>query len=198
MRNRGFTLIEILVVITIIAAILAIATPMLFKGRDQADLVLCKNNLKEIGGLFLLYQQRFDEKMPKTDSGIQFLCELVKEGFIHPIEKEVKVLQCPGDKGLKQQGFKAEDYKDVKAINSTMVSYSGRNTKDYPLKFSKRAEEPIACDDDEDEPNHPNKVNVLYLDFQVGDVDINEFGGAEAFRVGHDSPFEKFKVLNNN
>jgi len=198
MRNRGFTLIEILVVITIIAAILAIATPMLFKGKDQANLVFCQKNLSEMGQGFMLYQQRFEEKMPKTDSGIQFLAELVKEGFINPIDKEIKILQCPGDMQLKQQGFKPEDYKDYKAINSAMVSYSGRNTKDYPLKFSKRGEEPIACDDDEDEPNHPNKVNVLYLDFSVGQVDVNEFGGAEAFRVGHDSPFEKFKVLNNN
>ena len=49
MKNRdGFTLIELLVVISIIAVLMAIMMPVLGKAREQAKLVVCKSNLKQL------------------------------------------------------------------------------------------------------------------------------------------------------
>ena len=49
-RNKSaFTLIELLVVIAIIALLLAVLTPALSKAKDKAKLVVCKNNLHQMG-----------------------------------------------------------------------------------------------------------------------------------------------------
>ncbi|HUS47531.1 MAG TPA: prepilin-type N-terminal cleavage/methylation domain-containing protein, partial [Phycisphaerae bacterium] len=52
MRNRAFTLMEIIVVIAIIALLLTIVVPSAGHARARARDVLCRNNLKEIRTAF--------------------------------------------------------------------------------------------------------------------------------------------------
>jgi len=49
-RRRGFTLVEILIVILIIGMLLAIAVPQFFKSREGAYARSCQSNLKQIQG----------------------------------------------------------------------------------------------------------------------------------------------------
>ena len=56
----GFTLVELLVVISIIAMLLAILMPSLQKAREQARKVVCTSNLRQMGLIWLLYAENND------------------------------------------------------------------------------------------------------------------------------------------
>lgn len=53
--KKGFTLVELLVVISIIAILLAILMPALNKAREQGRTIVCRNNVKQWGTMLSLF-----------------------------------------------------------------------------------------------------------------------------------------------
>jgi prepilin-type N-terminal cleavage/methylation domain-containing protein/prepilin-type processing-associated H-X9-DG protein len=54
-RSRGFTLVELLVVVGIVAVLIGVLLPALSRARAAARTTLCLANLRELGGLAALY-----------------------------------------------------------------------------------------------------------------------------------------------
>jgi prepilin-type N-terminal cleavage/methylation domain-containing protein len=111
--NRGFTLIEMLVVIAIIALLLAIMLPCLRMARAVSKRTYCQNNLRQLAHAWTLYLSDYDGRFYQTTNAN------VKYGgwkgtinlFPRPLnsffdlndtlndDKSIKVYTCPADKG---------------------------------------------------------------------------------------------------
>lgn len=63
-HRRGFTLIEILVVIFIIALLAAILFPVFSRAREKARATTCMSNMQQLGMAFQQYTQDSDRRYP--------------------------------------------------------------------------------------------------------------------------------------
>jgi prepilin-type N-terminal cleavage/methylation domain-containing protein/prepilin-type processing-associated H-X9-DG protein len=64
--HKGFTLVELLVVIGIIALLISILLPSLSRARETANRVKCGSNLRQIGQAMLLYANENSGNYPRT------------------------------------------------------------------------------------------------------------------------------------
>jgi prepilin-type N-terminal cleavage/methylation domain-containing protein len=74
--KRGFTLVELLVVIAIIALLMALLMPALERAKEQAKRVICLNNLKEMTFGWLLYSEDNGGRIVNGANGIYRTNEL--------------------------------------------------------------------------------------------------------------------------
>ncbi|MDD5063702.1 MAG: type II secretion system protein [Phycisphaerae bacterium] len=140
-RIKAFTLVEVIVVMSIIVLLMAVLLPSLSRARGRANAVVCTNNLRNLGIAFVCYANDYDDyAMPARvrqantytywwgrvePDGIDH-----KAGFVWPyLQSELKknsVYECPaqryGSYGL--QGKPPGEPDDPKWITST-YGYNG-------------------------------------------------------------------------
>ncbi len=88
----AFTLIELLVVVAIIALLIAILLPSLFKARDQAKAVVCSTRMRECSNATLIWLADLaKDRVPSNTGwgvGAYFSMRQTPEPFLCPMDKE--------------------------------------------------------------------------------------------------------------
>ena len=123
-RRGGFTLIELMIVIAIIAILAAILVPNFIRARAQGQLTACKSNLKNIGTAMEMYSTDWSGKYP-TSAGLAGLAP----NYLKTIP------ECPAagsstytalfSAALNTAGFQDYYYICCNGGNHTAVSVSG-------------------------------------------------------------------------
>ena len=137
--DKGFTLVELLVVMSIISLLLSVLLPSLRRVRQQGQAVVCINNIKQLGLAFMLYGQEYNGyTMPARvdQTKIYWWGEVTNDGIDHkagviwPYLKselgEKSVFECPSQPfgSYKLQGAPPGEESNSKWITST-YGYNG-------------------------------------------------------------------------
>jgi len=103
-KNSGFTLVELIVVISIIAVLMGILMPALAATRRIAKRTICKSNLHSLSLSFRMYLDDNKNVMPYIMSFPTLPSEDEKKNNVKPINivlakylGDQKVLKCPAD-----------------------------------------------------------------------------------------------------
>jgi prepilin-type N-terminal cleavage/methylation domain-containing protein/prepilin-type processing-associated H-X9-DG protein len=97
--RKGFTLIEILVVVAIIALLIAILLPSLRKAREQGRAVVCASHLDQMFMGILLYTQDSKEVLPHLGFRSQknYMTWWWPTQIAKPIAYQFDLYACPSD-----------------------------------------------------------------------------------------------------
>jgi prepilin-type N-terminal cleavage/methylation domain-containing protein/prepilin-type processing-associated H-X9-DG protein len=153
-RHRGFSLVELLVVIGIIALLIALLLPAISKARIQSRTVTCQANLTQIHHILLNYSQFNKDWLfpPGLGSGSPREKRWPTVVFDPPVWNP-RVMRCPADEDP------AEEHSYV--LNSHLPQYKirfgvtkGVSASEIILIGEKRSSEPD-----------------YYMDAQAGDLD---------------------------
>jgi len=75
-RKKGFTLIELMIVIAIIAILAAVLVPNFMRAREASRLTACKSNLKNISTAVETYSNDWDGLYPGGTGGIASITKI--------------------------------------------------------------------------------------------------------------------------
>src|SRR5262245_40342505 len=126
-RRSGFTLVELLVVIGIIALLVAIILPALARARSAAERTVCLSNMQQMGQALYIYGAQYKGAIPPSEPGTNagtsyvvwrsvgtrdaaYIAQYTAEGWMGPgylfytrILKNPKTFYCPS---MPIDGFK--------------------------------------------------------------------------------------------
>ncbi len=92
--RKSFTLIELLVVIAIIAILASMLLPALGKARSMAQMVTCKNNMRQLYYGWTGYQDDCDGWFPTMINSYRYQ-QTILQPYLGPSNEILKIFKCP-------------------------------------------------------------------------------------------------------
>jgi prepilin-type N-terminal cleavage/methylation domain-containing protein/prepilin-type processing-associated H-X9-DG protein len=168
-RRSGFTLVELLVVISIIALLTAILVPAMGKARGIAKRTICQANLHAQAVGFRMYLDDNNNIMPDSCAMISLKLSDKKgiSSFLGSYLGKAESLKCPCDKNVEKVYFDAEgtsyefntSLANEKVSTNFLIRKFGETNVHVMRDF-------IAW---HGKAGKPGAVNYLYADGHIGD-----------------------------
>ncbi len=171
-KTQGFTLIEIMVVIAIIAGLVTTVAIMVPKMRETANQTTCSSNLSELGHVYISKALESSAAAQKY-SGVALWLSYRKTGSEVRRGQE-KALQCPGDQQFilpaNEEDQKRWDNVDLDNPEDNLCSYAARDFKAYPINVESPEKEIIGCDRQGSNGRTAHHRGVIICTFNEGDA----------------------------
>jgi prepilin-type N-terminal cleavage/methylation domain-containing protein len=177
--RQGFTLVELLVVIGIMAVLISILLPALHSARDHAVRMKCMNNVRQLMTATIMYVNEYQQRMPEPNwlghapststerlgwlynelayTGKQ---EDVMQGLIYPYLKTTAVYHCP----LHNDYFYTTDSLTSYLMNGGVIGY-GQFPSGTTLRYNKlKTDDVVFWENGEGEPGYPSETGAPFND----------------------------------
>jgi prepilin-type N-terminal cleavage/methylation domain-containing protein/prepilin-type processing-associated H-X9-DG protein len=134
MQRRAFTLVELLVVITVIGLLIAILLPALGAARDAARNSACKNNLRQLGIGLHAYAEKHQERFCSGAFSWEHDGAVTEIGWVADlVDQNITVgeMLCPSNPAKLSETY-AELLQMDGTINACNVDRKGSAASSYP------------------------------------------------------------------
>jgi prepilin-type processing-associated H-X9-DG protein len=181
-RGAGLTLIEVVIVILILAAMAGVVLPGLARRREEARRIRCRNNLNQLAKGMATYLNPHDGRFfpcplgrtrsPNTYNGAEWLAALYWTGVV----PDPGVFICPSSGDTNREGVDIGTRVQAATFGSQTVSYAAMHynsdrTEAGAIRDDYPPNKPMGSDDTQGDINHGTLRNggmsVLFFDSHV-------------------------------
>ncbi len=199
--KRGFTLVELLVVIGIIAVLIGILLPVLGRVRASAARTACAAQLHDIGSTFQMYLNDYKQRLPAMNPFPKIADSVIParpsfyEVFASYTKGQYKIWECPSDKLIEAENLPstidpgADTYFEALGVsyeyNFWINSLSGGDNWEQVIQRAGNrgiSQNTLRVFNDmtyfHGRKGSPGNMNFLFADWHVGDLAGSGSGGA--------------------